>query len=596
MQGFGFWATRREASDRIDFLPRRLYWILQDFDLHKGLSAGVFVILGVNMTILLQGHRPSVKVKSVALASISAAALVFPGLASAQDHAAATAALERALEARVEAQKALAEADKALAEATRLLASARQEDVESEAPLVEKPEQGGGGATVVSVDGCDEAGAGGTAEKMLDKNWQFGPDGKQSADGERGGLNWFTAHCLKLKNYRQYKDSGDLATQFSATKSDGVIEIMPGYTWRGMRGNAQKFRTSYVTARFGGFAKIGDDGDAALFDLDKFDLASGVGIKLELLFGLGRAKERAELETQINNKLAGLRRDCIARYSVLDRLNSEKKGDSPPEVAELDPILGFRTPAQALEQCRGAAFSKWLAEKGYDNWKAIVRPLWGYDEAPVVFGGLEARYAWSETKYYPLYDTITGDLLVSELPAGFPDAIEQKLSVDPFSITAFAGANAKGSTDGFFKDWAGGIVASLTYRRTYETPSDYKDQAICGTYGDGGGVLTKCNDYNVAAPYKIEGLAAALGLKLQIPRYRFFPSMAVTVKPSYDFDVDRWGLEVPAYLFTDSDGKLTGGIKFTCKGEGMTDSGFELEKDCGAAVFLGSSFSLTGAP
>jgi hypothetical protein len=221
--------------------------------------------------------------------------------------------------------------------------------------------------------------------------------------------------------------------------------------------------------------------------------------------------------------------------------------------------------------------------------------LWGYDEDPAYFFGGELSYAWSDFSYYPLYDTATGNPLqpLPDAKTFFEKGGNSKDSESPYAAKVYGGFS-RAFTDGRLDGGSFGFALGLTYRREFATPSKFKDQQVCLT--PPGTAFIQCRKINTAAPYEAEGVVASAALKFQLPRYGFLPPLAFIVKPSYAFDLRRWGVEAPIYLFNDSEGKLLSGVKITCRGEGRTESGVVLEEECGAALFVGTKFKIGGAP
>ena len=506
----------------------------------------------------------------------------------------AVAILEEAREAREQARKALEDADAALQAVERLLAQpselAQEGGLTKSSPVIASA--GFSDAPNLSRESfCENISEQDIAVEML-------KPGNVGDDEIEGGLNWFTASCLGLKKWRDYKDVKVLDLKATASSADGVVEAGLGFTNRwlnssGDTGPDQLFNTSYRTIRPAVFVSTADATDAALFDLDKFQFESGIGIKLGVEWGRHSSKNRSRLVGDINASLATARAACIAAKSVVDPLaplaKDETEADRPSQ-------LGLRFGAQRLAECAGEGLLKWLRMDGTGNWATIVKPIWGYDGKPVVYGGFETSYAWSETSYYPLRDTNTGTLLGNDLPAGFlaKDGATTQ-DTNPFALSGYLGVTRPfrvpflSGSDGTM-----GLSGSLTYRKSFEVPKSLKEQTVC--VGVTGANFEQCRAVNIGAPYEREGFVVATALKFQMPRLAFFPETGFTIKPSYAFDIDQFGVEVPVYFLADSEGKLNGGIKFTCTEHGTTDGGFDIEGECGAALFFGSKFTIGSTP
>lgn len=160
------------------------------------------------------------------------------------------------------------------------------------------------------------------------------------------------------------------------------VELVPlGFTRRWLNssgdvGPDQPFNTSYLTVRPVVFVSTEDATDAALFDLDKFQFESGIGIKLGVEWGRHSTTKRSKLVGDINASLATARAACIAAKPIVDPLaplsKDETETDRPSRLA-------LRSSGDLLGECAGGELLEWLRKDGAGNWAAIVKPIWGYD-------------------------------------------------------------------------------------------------------------------------------------------------------------------------------------------------------------------------
>lgn len=511
----------------------------------------------------------------------------------------AMVALEKARKAREDALQALGEADKALKAAEALLgaqavragnetgvpASAAQLEA-TRVPVVAATGDRAS-ASVILCDGYTEAEI---AERIL----------TAAATGEpasKDGLNWFTQQCLGLTKWRQY-DTKSLNLGATAASSDGIIEAGFGYTTRWLTGD-RSLRTSYLSFKPAVRISTDDATQAALFDLDKFQFADGVGIKLGVEWGRSGATKRSKVKEDIEASLAKARASCIAARRVFDPW---AKPVADEAAADRSQQLSLRSGNDLLQLCMGTNLLAWLKNDASASWASIVKPVWGYEAKPVFYVGLEGSIAWSEQSYYPLRDTNTGQLTGNTLPADFLDKKgATTLETAPFALSGylggswpinvpfFSGDNGKDDAKG-----RAGLAGSMTYRRTFEFPKSVKDQTVCAQVVASN--FDQCRTVNIGAPLEREGFVAAAALKFEMPRIAFLPAIGFTIRPTYAFDIGQLGLEVPIFFLSGSDGKLNSGIKLTCTDDARTKSGFQVEGECGAALFFGSTFSLSGTP
>lgn len=438
-------------------------------------------------------------------------------------------------------------------------------------------------------------------------------------DKINGGLNWFTAKCLGMNSWKDYRDIQTLNLQATVSSSDGVLEVGYGFTnrWLATRINessdnetkktsdTQKFHTNYRTLRLAVFGNPGDATSVTIFDLDKFRFGDGLGIKGGIEFGKHASKKRGKLEGDINAALATARASCINTRSIADPLAKLPKGT---DESDRPSQLTYRSRDDVLLLCSGPNLLTWLRKDKSGSWSSIVKPVWGYEDKPVLYGGFEFSYFWSETSFYALHDTNTGDLTGIDLPADFlAGKGATKVNTSPFAGSLYVGgtwplflssrgekSREHGKDDKTSSIGTVSLSGSLSYRRSFDVPKSYKKQTVCVDVT--GNNYDQCRDVNIAAPYEQEGLVAATALKFQMSHLGFLPEFGIAFKPSYAFDIDQMGLEIPIYFLSDSKGNLNSGIKIACTDDGVTDGGYKISGECGAAFFIGKKFTLGGKP
>jgi len=436
---------------------------------------------------------------------------------------------------------------------------------------------------------CDASGASGSiGSYMLALNGRDKQKKEASLDereaGTDEGINAFVYHCLGLKRATDYENTTKLSAQFVASKGSDQIEAMVSRTARALKaaGDDGSSRVAvYNKYSLGGFGRTGTDGSALLIDLTESNFASGVGIVAGFEWGRMPATATSKLETKIHKGIAKARQDCVATHSIIDPLTSEPSiSGARPQMA-LNPLLA----------CEGEGLRAWMSDTERSNryWNDIVAPIWGYDGKPETFAGVQFRYAFQDLKYRPVIDPNTGAVIATTLP----EAIT--IHPEPYSLKLYGGFNRPMKFRGDKKGDIG-LTGSLTYRREVDFIAGTSGKIIC-TPAAVGATFDFCStDQRLAAPYDTEGFVGGVALNLQADRFWYLPKIAVSPRLTYAFDTNRFGLEVPFFLFTDSEGKLNSGVQYTCRFRGQTTEGLELKKTCGVNLFVGTSFEIGKFP
>jgi len=482
--------------------------------------------------------------------------------------------------ARAEALAALKRADAALAAAQRALDAG---------PAPRSVQTAATGTPAPAPHRCDTAP--GDSPGRSTAEWAIKPGKREMNNAGEAvtGPNEYARACLGLSKAKQYKNTTDLGLQLTGTKGDGVLDVVVSRTFRAFTqvsggdtpADSDKFRSSYTRITGGGFAAIGTTGDASLFNLSDFEFSTGIGFQLGVEWGRSATKTRAELTKSFNAGIAKARRECVAYHGTLDPMLNDK---DKPEGNVRDVV---RNP-DPLARCQGQGLVDWMQDASRNSvyWSDMVAPLWGYKQDAEVFGGWLFRYGYSDVTYRPIKDPLTGTVVATTLLPG-----EVKLHTEPFSMKAYAGfIDPIGG--GFLSGGKWGGTLSLTWRREYSFADKTKDQQICSPAAAGSS-YDLCTKANLAAPYELDGLVAGGSVNFQIPRFWYLPSLAMSLRPSYAFDTDRFGLEVPFFLLTDAEGKLNSGFKVNCRFKGRTRQGIELPEECGVGIFVGTTFDLT---
>jgi hypothetical protein len=379
-----------------------------------------------------------------------------------------------------------------------------------------------------------------------------------------------------MTKWRDYSTT-NLNTTVTGSSDAGQISISLPYTRRD-RSEAAPFSTSYLRIAPGMRAQIGEGETSATFgNLAEFELSSGIAATFNLEWGRNLRPTASE-ETTVRRELQEARRQCIEHH-----LSSTAAGN---------PLSATREDANS-GPCEGDNFRRWLSGAGRRNgyYERIARPLWGYDQVPAFFVGFDGSFGWNEYKYFPLSDpAMTGRPLITSLPTEFPKG-QTEQSENVYSARFYTGFGF-GRSDG----WRGTASASLAHRRDFAWASGTRDQQICALPGtpQAPAGFVQCFKRNIAPPYEVEGLVAGLRLRGQSPRLAFFPALAMEVDLTYALEEEQFGIRVPLYFISGTDGTPNGGVVFSCRSEGETRTGFALQSECTAGLFVSSSFRLGG--
>lgn len=451
---------------------------------------------------------------------------------------------------------------------------------ESKRPVLPRPND---------MPSCDAPGADGSiGSYMLDLNDTDRQKKESSYDeseiGTNEGINAFVYHCQGLTRASDYESTTNLSAQFTASKGNDQIDAAITRTARAVKkanADGSSLAASYNRYSLGGFGRTGSDGSALLIDLTESNFASGVGVVAGFEWGQMRAQSREDLKNSIHRGIAKARQECVLAHSIIEPLTLESATPAAQPYMSPDPVL----------PCKGNGLVKWMAhaKRGNKYWTDIVAPLWGYNDVPEKFAGVQFRYAFQDLTYRPVIDPKTGAVIATTLP----DAVN--IHPEPYSAKLYGGFNLPVKFDGKVQG-AAGLTASLTYRREVDFIGGTSGKTIC-TPAAAGATFDICTaDQKLAAPYDTKGFVGGIALNLQSRRFWYLPKVGISPRLTYAFDTKRLGVEVPLFLFTDSDGKLNSGIKYTCRFRGETPEGVELKKSCGVNLFFGTSFELGKTP
>lgn len=399
--------------------------------------------------------------------------------------------------------------------------------------------------------------------------------------------NIYAQKCLGLDKWRDYAVGADgkySAAGLNATLSIGsandVAEVIGSYSLnRRVPSGDGPDRYSFRRWQFrlGALVPVDKTGGttAAFADLTKVDAFKRLGAMGGVEWRWGGEAETADLTKKVQAMLAKARQDCEAAARARD-----SSGDGLTE-----------SPDGAVPNCRDANLTGWMKKdtpraNGY--WAMVADDLWGKKPTSELFLGVEGRIVPYQLRYLPLKDTgLTGDPLLTDSPFDAKGELIQA-NFREFDRARYSVKLYAGGVEGSF-----GFGGSLTYRRIVDQPKETKDAVLCPPSTANGAL---CAAQQIARPYASEGWVIGGRMAGKIQRFLSLPEMGLELKVSYAADLNQIGFDAPLYLLADKDGKASGGLRLGCTGDGTTPAGFRIEGECKASVFIGTSFTLRGAP
>lgn len=397
----------------------------------------------------------------------------------------------------------------------------------------------------------------------------------------------FENECLGLTGWKDYQ-TADLNVQLSGSTDGAAIEIVPSYTRRW--GLPKKdlsptgsYRTSYLTLKGGVRANLDPGKKTSTFaDLSTFSAQPGLAGIAGIEYGLSWPKTHLAYRDAIVEALDKAREECLAHFASkpVGNLRADKEGEQR--------FIGMRSRSATAAACEGKELSDWMSDKDRRAayYASITQPLWGVKATPMFFVGAEARYARPKYSYFPLVDpATTGQPLLTELPGAFPKG-ETTDSHRVYSLKLYAGTGFDASGT---RKVSGDLSGSIAYRREFAYPADTEDQQLCANSPN---FYLTCYKKNISAPYELKGWVLGGRLAFETSRFAFFPGLGIEFNVTHALDVGQWGFQVPLYFLPDDKGKSQGGVIIGCTTAGETRSGYPLEKDCRASLFIGTEFGL----
>jgi len=450
----------------------------------------------------------------------------------------------------------------------RAIAAPAANTVQATASVQPMPAQAGPVATPQVISGkCDAA--------------------QRTAAGIVRRPNVYAQDCLELQKWRDYAIGADgkysaagLNANLSIGSANDVAEVVGSYSLnkRVPLGNGPD-SYSFTRWQFRGGVLVPVDKSggttAAFADLTEVEAFKRVGGLLGVEWRWGGETKVADLNTKVAAMLTKARQDCEAAARVRDA-----SGDGLTE-----------SPDGNLQNCRDANLNSWMAkekQRAYGYWAMVSDDLWGKKPTTERFLGVEGRIVPYQLRYLPIRDPgLTGDTLLASSPFDangmLIDANFRDFDRARYSVKLYAGG-VEGDL---------GFAGSLTYRRIVDQPKGTKDAVLCPPSTASGVV---CAAQQIARPYESEGWVVGGRIAGKIQRVLFLPEMGMELKVSYATDLNQIGFDAPLYLLADKDGKASGGLRVGCTGDGATSAGYAIKGECKASVFIGTSFTLRGAP
>lgn len=155
--------------------------------------------------------------------------------------------------------------------------------------------------------------------------------------------------------------------------------------------------------------------------------------------------------------------------------------------------------------------------------------------------------------------------------------------VDPVTLQEDSERHIQWSARAFYTQYLRGSKTALTFSAGYERAYKAADEQIfCPSNPTN--VTIACTTARGAPPSLDDSLLLSAGFRHQFSRDGLLANVAIAPLVTYDVLDDVVGVDVPVYLVPNSDGGLTGGVRFGYRSD--RDDHFSI------GVFIGAAFSI----
>lgn len=155
--------------------------------------------------------------------------------------------------------------------------------------------------------------------------------------------------------------------------------------------------------------------------------------------------------------------------------------------------------------------------------------------------------------------------------------------LDPATLAEDSERHLQWSARGFYTQYLRGSPTAVTfsagYERTYEAADE---ETFCPANPNN--VPIRCITARGAAPELNESFLLSAGIRHQFTRAGRVLNLAIAPQVTYDVIDDVFGVDVPVYFLPNSDGGLTGGVRFGYRSD--------RENEFSVGVFIGAAFNI----
>lgn len=155
--------------------------------------------------------------------------------------------------------------------------------------------------------------------------------------------------------------------------------------------------------------------------------------------------------------------------------------------------------------------------------------------------------------------------------------------IDPVTLAEQEDRKTQWSAAAFYNRYLRGSKTAITVSAAYERSYEQADEEIFCPVPSGTDPV-RCITARGAPPERDESLLLSAGVRHQFMRGGRLIGLAVSPLLTYDVLDDVWGAEVPVYFLPNTEGGLTGGVRFGYRSD--------REDEFSVGIFIGAAFNV----
>jgi len=190
--------------------------------------------------------------------------------------------------------------------------------------------------------------------------------------------------------------------------------------------------------------------------------------------------------------------------------------------------------------------------------------------------GVQGEYGWLTESFFP----------AGTLPVTPTDQAPQKERYNPLSVKLYAGTSLLPGPDSAGFNLT--AVGSVGWQRSYDYARGTENQQVCLPVP--GRSYSVCGNFNLAAPFKAEGLTTGFGVNLLTRKFSLFGKLRGSAFWTRDFALDRSTYSGELAFAVNDQGTSFSGVRYTHITEGFDPLGNLLKRDGSLSVFFSTDF------